>query len=155
MSVKQKGAPVVFGIGSGSAKLIKAGSGSELSVYLQNVRLAFSSDSQESMDGNGEVVGKVFFNEKRTLTMSLFVSGATKAAAETAFESDITPGDELIVSYNEWEEVDSDTNLTGDSTAGEGKFVVDTAEKVRQAGQIAEWNITATMYANDLTANAS
>lgn len=155
MAVVQKGNPVAFGIGAGSAKLIKAGSGSEISVYIQDARLSFSSNTQEIMDGNGEVTGKVFFDERRQLSMNVFISGATKAAAETAFESDISPGDELIVSWDEWEEVDGDTNLTGDSTAGEGKFVVDTCEKTRAQGQVAEWAVTATMYANDLTADAS
>lgn len=155
MAVVQKGSPVAFGIGSGSAKLIKAGSGSEINVFIQDARLAFSANSQEIMDGNGEATGKVYFDGRRTLTMNVFISGATKAASETAFESNIVPGDELVVSWDEWEEVDGDTNLTGDSTAGEGKFVVDTCEKTRAQGQVAEWSVTAIMYANDLTADAS
>lgn len=155
MSVVQKGNPIVFGIGAGPAKLLKAGSGSEINIYIQDARLAFSANSQEIMDGNGEVTGKVYFDNRRTLTMTAFISADTKANAETAFESDIVPGDELQISWNEWTEVDSDTAMTGDAVTGEGKYVVDTCEKTRAQGAIAEWSVTAIMYASDLTADAS
>ena len=158
MSVIQKGNPVVFGIGSGTAKLIKSGDSTETSVYLQDVRMSKAADSQEIMDGNGEVTGKVFYNQKRTLTMTCFVTGATKSAAETAFAYDVDPGDKLLVSYNEWLEVASDSanaGLTGTHTDGEGQWVVDAAEKVRTSGGVAEWSITAMMYANDISDDAS
>lgn len=156
MSVVQKGNPIVFGLGAGPAKLLKAGSGSEIEVYIQDARLAFSANSQEIMDGNGEVTGKVYFDNRRTLTMTLFISDGTNiAGAESNFESNIVPGDELQISWNEWEEVDSDTAMTNDAVLGEGQYVVDTCEKTRAQGQIAEWSVTAIMYANDLTADAT
>jgi len=159
MSVIQKGNPIVFGIGSGAAKLIKSGdSGNpELTVYLQDVRYNKNADTQEVMDGNGEVTGKVFFNQKNTLTMTCFVSGLNKATSETLFQVDIDPGDRLEVSYNEWLEVASDnaSSLTGTPTNGTGQWVVDSSDKTRTSGGIAEWSITATMYANDITADAS
>jgi len=158
MSVIQKGNAVVFGIGSGTAKLIKSGDSTETSVYLQDVRMSKSANSQEILDGNGEVTGKVYFDQRRTLTMTCFVTGATKSAAETAFAYDVDPGDKLVVSYDEWVEVASDdanATLTGTHTDGEGLWVVDTAEKVRTSGGIAEWSITAMMYANDISDDAS
>ena len=158
MSVIQKGSPIVFGIGSGSAKLIKSGNSAETSVFLQDVRMSKGSDTQEVMDGNGEVTGKVFFNQKRTLTMTCFVTASTKSAAETAFAVDVDAGDKLIVSYDEWSEVASDdanATLTGSHTDGEGLWVIDTAEKTRTAGGIAEWSLNCTMYANDISDDAS
>ena len=160
MSVFQKGNPIAFGLGAGPAKLMKVGSGTAFNVYIQDARLAFSANSQEVMDGNGEVTGKVYFDNRRTLTMTVFISGQadpnnTKAFAETNFESNIVPGDELQISWDEWEEVDSDTNISPDTTIGEGQYVVDTCEKTRAQGAIAEWSVTAIMYANDLTADAS
>jgi len=158
MSVIQKGSPIVFGIGSGSAKLIKSGNSAETSVFLQDVRMSKGSDTQEVMDGNGEVTGKVFFNQKRTLTMTCFVTADSKANAETAFAVDVDAGDKLIVSYDEWAEVASDdanATLTGSHTDGEGLWVIDTAEKTRTAGGIAEWSLNCTMYANDISDDAS
>jgi hypothetical protein len=159
MAVVQKSRPVAFGLGAGPAKLIKVGSGNEMKVHIQDARLSFSANSQEVMDGNGEVVGKVYFDNRRTLTMNLFISGTsaqdTMTQAEANFESDIVPGDKIVISWDEWNEVDADENLTGDSTAGEGQYVVDTCEKTRAQGQIAEWSITAIMYANDISEDAS
>jgi len=158
MSVIQKGNPVVFGLGSGTAKLIKSGDSTETSVYLQDVRMSKAADSQDILDGNGEITGKVIFNQKRTLTMTCFVSGATKSAAETAFSYDVDVGDKLVVSYDEWLEVASDdanATLTDTHTDGEGLWMVETAEKTRTAGGIGEWSITAMMYANDITDDAS
>lgn len=158
MSVIQKGAATVFGIGSGTAKLIKSGDSTELSVYLQDVRIQKSADSQVLPDGNGETKGKVYFNQTRTLTMSMFVSGANISAANTAFAYDVDPGDKLVISYDEWLEVASDdanATLTGTHTDGEGQWVVDTSEKVRTSGGISEWSVTAMMYANDISDTAS
>lgn len=158
MAVIQKGSPIVFGIGSGTAKLIKSGDSTEATVFLQDVRIQKGANSQEILDGNGEVTGKVYFDQRRTLTMTVFVSGATKSAAETAFAYDIDPGDKLVVSYDEWTEVASDdanTTLTGTHTDGEGQWVVESSEKVRTNAGIAEWSVTAIMYANDISEDAS
>lgn len=153
MSVVQKGSPITFGIGSGSAKLLKLETGSERTVFLQNVRLSIASDAQEIRDGNGEITGKVFFDKRKTLNASMFVSGPDQANAESDFVETASPGDEVILSYNEWLEVASDgaSALTGTPTNGTGKFVLDTIERVRSSGGIAELSITATEYVADLT----
>lgn len=153
MATVQKGSPIVFGIGSGPAKLIKFESGSERSVFLQDVRLSVSSDSQEIKDGNGEVTGKVFFDKRKSLTATMFVTGANEAGAETAFIEAASPGDEVVLEYDEWAEVASDaaSTLTGTPTNGTGKFVLDTIDKARTNGNIAELSITATEYVADLT----
>lgn len=142
-----------FGIGSGSAKLIKFESGTEGKVFLQDVRLSISSSSQEIMDGNGEVTGKIFFDKRKTLSATMFWTASQSLTAEQGFVQDVEPGDELILEYDEWLEVASDQaqTLTGPPTQGSGKFCIDTIEKVRTAGGIAEFSITAVEYVADLT----
>ena len=153
MSVIQKGSPIVFSLGDGPAKYLKIGSSSEVKVYLQNVRLSKGADSQVIPDGNGEEVGVVYFNQKKNLSLSLFISGSSVSNAETAFQTSIEIGDELILSYDDWPEIDSDASsgMTGDTTNGSGQFIIDSAEKVRATGQIAEWSIVAIQRTNDLT----
>ena len=153
MATVQKGSPITFGIGAGPAKILKLESGSERSVFLQDVRISIASDTQEIMDGNGEVTGKVFFNKKKTLTASMFVTGTNQADAETAFIETASPGDEVIMEYDEFPEIASDqaNTLTGTPTNGTGKFVLDTIERSRTSGNISELSITATEYVADLT----
>ena len=90
--------------------------------------------------------------------MTCFVTASTKSAAETAFAVDVDPGDKLIVSYDEWTEIASDdanATLSDTHTDGEGLWVIDTAEKTRTAGGIAEWSLNCTMYSNDISDDAS
>jgi len=154
MATVSKGSSVPFGIGSGSAKLIKFESGTEGKVFLQDVRLSISSSSQEIMDGNGEVTGKIFFDKRKTLSATMFwTANGNTQTAEAGFAQDVEPGDELILNYSEWSEVNSDQadSLTGNPANGTGKFCIDTIEKVRTAGGIAEFSITAVEYVADLT----
>jgi hypothetical protein len=154
MATVQKGSPIVFGIGAGPAKLIQFETGSERSVFLQNVQLSIASNSQEIQDGNGEVTGKVFFDKRKTLTASMYMTASSEAAAETSFIETASPGDEVIMEYDEFAEIASDvaaTELTGAPTSGTGKFVLDTIDRTRTAGNIAELSFTATEYVADLT----
>jgi|DEB0MinimDraft_10_1074344.scaffolds.fasta_scaffold20230_4 hypothetical protein len=156
MATLSKGSSVPFGIGSGSAKLIKIGGGTEGKVFLQDVRLSISSSSQEIMDGNGEVTGKIFFDKRKTLTATMFwtANGGTQTA-EQGFVQDVEPGDELVLAYDEWLEVASDqaNTLSGSPTptSGTGKYCIDSIEKVRTSGGIAEFSVTAIEYVSDLT----
>ena len=154
MATVSKGSSVPFGIGSGSAKVIKFGGGTEGSVFLQDCRLSISSSTQEIMDGNGEVTGKIFFDKRKSLSATMFWTTLGGGhTAEQGFVQDIEPGDELILEYDEWLEVASDqaSSLSGTSTDGTGKFCIETIEKVRTAGGLAEFSITAVEYVADLT----
>lgn len=155
MSAIQKGASVAFGHGGSTQAVLKLNSGSDVYVFLQDMRVNASSSTQEIIDGNGECTGKVFFDQRDTLTTSLFV-GATPGGndAEANFNLDIKPGDVLYLG-SAWSEANS-TNATsqvgGAYTNGEYNWVIDSAEKVRTTSGISEWSITAVSYATDLTA---
>ncbi|MGA0395481.1 MAG: hypothetical protein ACO3MW_15655, partial [Rhodospirillales bacterium] len=98
MSAIQKGASVAFGHGGSTQAVLKLNSGSDVYVFLQDMRVNASSSTQEIIDGNGECTGKVFFDQRDTLTTSLFV-GATPGGntAEENYNLDIKPGDVLYL----------------------------------------------------------
>ena len=155
MSAIQKGASVAFGHGGSTQALLKLNSGNDIYVFLQDMRVNASSSTQEIIDGNGECTGKVFFDQRDTLTTSLFV-GATPGGntAEQNYNLDIKPGDVLYLG-SAWSEANS-TNATSQLgaayTNGQYNWVIDSAEKVRTTSGISEWSITAVSYATDLTA---
>ncbi len=155
MSAIQKGASVAFGHGGNTQAVLKLNSGSDVYVFLQDMRINASSSTQEIIDGNGECTGKVFFDQRDTLTTSLFV-GATPSGndAEANFNVDIKPGDVLYLG-SAWDEANS-SNATSQLgvayTNGQYNWVIDSAEKVRTTSGISEWSITAVSYATDLTA---
>jgi len=156
MSAIQKGASVAFGHGGNTQALLKLNSGNDIYVFLQDMRVNVSSSTQEIIDGNGECTGKVFFDQRDTLTTSLFV-GANPGGGNTAeanFNLDIKPGDVLYLG-SVWDEANSTnaaTELSAAYTNGQYNWVIDSAEKVRTTSGISEWSITAVSYATDLTA---
>lgn len=156
MSAIQKGASVAFGHGGSTPATIQIGtSGTEIPVFLQDIRVSNSSSSQEILDGNGECTGKIFFDQRDTLTTTLFISGTDVADAEAKYLTDINPGDILYIG-SPWTEANSanasSVLTTQTYTNGQYNYIVDTAEKVRTTSGIAEWSITAVSYATNLTA---
>lgn len=155
MSAIQKGASVAFGHGGNTQAVLKLNGGSDVYVFLQDMRINASSSTQEIIDGNGECTGKVFFDQRDTLTTSLFV-GETPSGnnAETNFNLDIKPGDVLYLG-TAWDEANSanaSTQISVAYTDGAYNWVIDSAEKVRTTSGISEWSITAVSYATNLTA---
>ena len=155
MSAIQKGASVAFGHGGSTPATIQIGpTGTEIPVFLQDIRVSNSSSSQEIIDGNGECTGKIFFDQRDTLTTTLFISGTDVANAENNYKTNIKPGDNLYIG-SPWTESNSSNAssvLTAENyTNGEYNYIIETAEKVRTTSGISEWSITAVSYATNLT----
>lgn len=157
MSITNKGAAGCYGLGSGSAKVFKATNGNAIRGHIRRAELRLTSDQIEIPDGNGDAVSLAFFNQKKTLTLQLFISAVdTVANSWNHFNEPVEPGDTLIVDFAQWPEVASvnSTSLPGGGANGSAKWCVTEALKVRSNNEVAEWQVTAICGENDLTATA-
>lgn len=82
MAETLKGLGVVWGVGG------KTFTGFSTATFkTQSLGLQRTSDKAEIKDEDGEVVGQVFHNEKKVLSLSVVPSGASVAAAGTSLDN--------------------------------------------------------------------
>ena len=137
MSVIQKGIAVAWGISSSGYTY--TGSATALNVRATGQTLRKSADSEECRDLNGEVVGKVFFNQVSELQLRVYPSAATLALAKTA---NVLPaiGDKFVVT-------DADDSEIAGTT-----YIVEDSSKTRTNNAKVEFDITVRKYATDISA---
>lgn len=139
MAVQQKGIGVAWGItSSGYAGTTHAGVGYALTTRATGQTLRKSADSEECRDLNGEVVGKVFFNQTSELTLRVYPSGVSISAANTA---NVLPaiGDKMIVTDA------SDSDIAG-------TYLVEDCSKTRTNNAKVEFDVTLRRYPTDISA---
>jgi hypothetical protein len=141
MSVRQKAIGVAWGLaGTGyayaaAATVLKAKGVSE--EYTKSARKV------ECLDNNGEPNGLVFFDQRQQAKLRLYPTDATIALAKTAAGTmGMAIGDKFTVTAAD------DPDLSGD-------YVVDELSKVRSREDIVFFDVTATAYSADLTADTA
>lgn len=85
----KKGHSIIFGTGSVAATLTGMGT----LDLLQGWDITKSSDRDITQDKNGDAASVVYYNERRTATLNLVVSGGTAAATPTTLSDMLSPGD--------------------------------------------------------------
>ena len=139
-------------------------------MYASEIRLAYESDNNQALDGNGEVVSHCTYNQRKVLSLTGVIlsnnqassvpagAASTIAKANLMFSAPFKPGMRLDVNIGSWLEVNS-ADLGGNSmfisenqasshTLGQGNFTIQSAEKTRSSGNYAEWTISAIEYIN-------
>ena len=119
MSNLQKGLAVVYGVDgiTFTAGIVSATNGAQ----TQSLRVVRSSDKVEIKNDLGDVVGQIFSNGKKTLSITVIPSHATvKATAQSSYDAHlIPPGTTVTIADANGAVIDDDYNLlsaTGNMT---------------------------------------
>lgn len=75
----QRGVGVVFGVSG----MTFTGFGTITGIHNKNHTYRRESDSKEIRNGDGDVVGKVYYNERRTMTLEVVPAGADINTSQT------------------------------------------------------------------------
>jgi len=135
-----KGVGAVWGIGASSTTF---GTGS----LVQSMDFGVESESVEIKNAKGECVGKIFYNEKNTLTCEVIPSGASISAART---NNVLPAPGTLVTIVDATE---DTELAGTHT---GKFVFTGGSKKKSNTGLTVLTFNLEQYvANDISTTIS
>ena len=178
-----KGTPITYGThgpvtagnvnlkGVVALEIIDDSSGSDTTLfrgemYASEIRLSYEADTNQSTNGDGEVVSHCTYNQRKVLNLTGVIlsnnsansvpsgTASTLAKANTMFAAPFYAGCRLQISHHEWSEVNSDLtpptseNNVGTSTGGLGNFTITSAEKTRSSASYAEWSISAIEYLN-------
>jgi hypothetical protein len=142
MSVRRKAIGVAWGL-AGSA-FAYAAAATVLAVKGVSEEYKKSARKVEVLDSNGEPNGLVFFDQRKTVTLRLYPTAATIANADTAAGTmGIEVGDRLTIT------------AAGDPDLAGATWVVDEVGKARTRDDIVFFDVTATKYAVDLSADTA
>lgn len=111
MAHSQRGLAIVWGAQgvTFTAGIVSGTNGAK----TQSLRVVRSSDKAEVMNDQGEVVGQVYFNGKKTLSISVIPSHASAiSSAQSSLDAHlIAPGTKVTVADDQGTTVDGDYNL--------------------------------------------
>lgn len=110
---------------------------------IESVAPTVTADKAEFRDGNGDVNGLIYTNERTTLSVSFYSSESSISISETKTNLAISPGDSLTFADTSFVE------LTGN------QFIIDEVTKDRNFGEVRKISCTMTRYAaNDVSADS-
>lgn len=142
MSVRRKAIGVAWGLAS--TQLAYAAAATVLAVKGVSEEYTKTARKVEVLDANGEPNGLVFFDQRKTAKFRLYPTAATIADANTAAGTmGMEVGDRLTVT------------AAGDPDLAGATWVVDEIGKVRSREDIVFFDVTATKYAVDLSADTA
>lgn len=139
MAVIQKAIGVCWGV-AGTA-FTYTGAATVLNVKNNGESYKRAADLTELKDGNGETVGLVFRNPTEELTLRVYPSGATLAAANT---NNVLPaiGDKCVVT-------------AGDDADIAGNYVITACGKERSIDAQVTFELSLKAWATDLSATVT
>lgn len=147
MAERQKGKTFAFGGKSttGITHSDEAASPSSTALVgvIESVAPVITADKTEFRDGDGDVDGAIFTNQRTTLQIEFYVSEASIALSETNNNLTINPGDSLTFADTTFPEINS------------AQFLIDEVTKMRTFGEVRKIGVTMTKYANDISADAT
>ena len=131
---------VVWGLGT-------SGTGTGIGTFqAQSANFSAESESAEFRNNKGQTIGKVFFNQKHTLSLEVIPSGTTIALAKAA---NIIPVPGAIVTITDTE----DTEVSGTHT---GKYICVRASKQKSNTDITKITMELEQYVeNDIAVAVS
>ncbi len=147
MAERQKGKTFAFGgqttTGITHSDEAAAPTTTALVGVIESVAPVVTADKAEFRDGNGDVNGLIYTNERTTLQIEFYLSEGTIANSETNTNLSISPGDSLTFTDSTFPEING------------SQFVIDEVTKTRNFGEVRKIGVTMTKYANDVSADAS
>lgn len=116
-----------------------------IKAVIEEVSPVVTADKLEYRDGNNDVDGLTFTNQRTTLSITFYVSEADISTSETNDERAMAPGDTLTFDDTSFPEIDD----------GNHTFIVDEITKARRFGQTRQITLTMTEYANDVSTDVT
>ena len=149
MAERQKGKQFAFG-GQTSTVITHSNeaaadpTSTDIAAVIESVSPTVTADKAEFRDGNGDVNGLIYTNQRTTLSVSFYASETTIFASETKTNLAIDPGDSLTFADTSLVELDG------------FQFIIDEVTKDRNFGEVRKISCTMTRYAaNDVSADAA
>ena len=147
MAERQKGKTFAFGgqttTGITHSDEAAAPTTTGLVGVIESVAPVVTADKAEFRDGNGDVNGLIYTNERTTLQIEFYLSESSISNSETNTNLSISPGDSLTFTDSTFPEING------------SQFLVDEVTKTRNFGEVRKIGVTMTKYANDVSADAS
>jgi len=138
MAVRQKAIGVAWAITS-TAFAAGTGAGTALKIKPTGESYKKLADSVETKDKNGEVNGKVYFNQREELTLRVYPSDATIAGAKGAGGTmGLAIGDRFTIT-------------DADDPDIAGSYLVEDVSKERVIDNIVTFEVMLRAYAADIT----
>lgn len=147
MAERQKGKQFAFG-GQNSTIIVHSDEAASpvttnLTAVIESISPVVTADKTEFRDGNGDVDGAIYTNERTTLDVEFYLSESSIATSESNTNLAIQPGDSLTFTDASFVE------LSG------FQFLIDEVTKMRNFGEVRKISVRLTKYANDISADAT
>ena len=94
MAVAQKGVGVVWGVNG----ITMTGLLTTTNGKVQSTDAERTANRKEILDGNGELVGQIFFDKRKKATITVIPSGTNMAGAKTAMD-DLQPAPGTLITF--------------------------------------------------------
>jgi len=117
--------------------------GTGVAVKVSGEEFEKSVKQEELLERNGEPVGLGFYDRRKVLSLNLWPSAATIAAADGAIL--VTPGDVLTLT----DALDTDVGSTFS-----GKYIVRRASKTKRNDGKVVWSVTVEQFSTDLASGS-
>jgi hypothetical protein len=147
MAERQKGKQFAFG-GQTSTSITHSDEAAAPTLtvivgVIESVSPSITADKAEFRDGNGDVNGLIYTNQRTTLSVSFYASESSISISETKTNLAIDPGDSLTFADTTFVELNG------------FQFIIDEVTKDRNFGEVRKISCTMTRYAaNDVSADA-
>lgn len=147
MAERQKGKTFAFGgqstTGITHSDETASPTPTSLVGVIESLSPVVTADKTEFRDGNGDVDGLIYTNQRTTLAINFYISEATIALSETNNNLAMNPGDSLTFTDSTFVEING------------FQFIIDEVTKDRNFGEVRKIGVTMTRYAvNDVSADS-
>lgn len=153
MAELQKGKPFAFGAQTvTTASHTNSASTVSLKMVIENAAPVITADKLEFRDGDGDVDGLIYTNQRTTLDIEFYISDTDITTSEGTGGTNraFAPGDKLTFNDQTFPEIHDGT---APDTTNVHAFVIDEITKSRSFGNVRKISLRMTEYANDVSAS--
>ena len=146
MAERQKGKAFSFG-GKSTTTITHTNTSDSATIVavIEDVSPTRTADKAEFRDGDGDVNGVIYTNERTELQIDFYVSESNLSATDTSNARAFAVGDKLTFDDTGFAEIDD----------GSHSFLIDSIQKQRRFGEVRRIQLTLVEYANDVTGDPS
>ena len=147
MAERQKGKAFSFG-GKTTTTIRHTNSGGafeDIVAVIEDISPTLTADKAEFRDGDGDVNGVIYTNERTELQVDFYVSESTLTATDDNNNRAFAVGDKLTFDDTGFAEIDD----------GSHSFLIESIQKQRRFGEVRRIQLTLVEYANDVTGDPS
>lgn len=147
MAERQKGKTFAFGgqstTGVTHSDEAATPTDTALVAVIESVAPVVTADKTEFRDGDGDVDGAIYTNQRTTLDVEFYLSEASISNSESNTNLVMNPGDSLTFSDSTFAEIHNK------------QFLIDEVTKMRNFGEVRKISVRLVNYANDISADAT